>query len=231
MSRSLRRGALAAIAIAFSTASLSACGAGQDAQTLGVQPDNAATSVGNIKIQNALVITQAEADAKGPAVVSATLFNEGSKPETLEGIKFPGANAEVKVTPATGSGPVTVPAGGSLILGGKGNASAVVVNGREAAEPGEAQEVVFEFSDAGDVGLEAFVVPATGYYQPWGPSEAAPQPGAEPSKSGSESGEPGEPAGSGEPTGQASGEPAEDGEEAGAGTPSDESSASHGAGH
>ena len=43
VSRSLRRGALAAAAIVFSIASLAACGAGNDAQTLEVKPDNAAT--------------------------------------------------------------------------------------------------------------------------------------------------------------------------------------------
>ncbi|MFB7505704.1 DUF461 domain-containing protein, partial [Streptomyces broussonetiae] len=58
MSSSLRRGALAASAIVFSIASLAACGAGNDSQTLEIKPDNAATKVGNIKVQNALIITQ-----------------------------------------------------------------------------------------------------------------------------------------------------------------------------
>lgn len=80
MSSSLRRGALAAAAIAFSLASLAACGAGNNAQTLEVKPDNAATSVGDIKIQNALVITQPDTTSTGPAVVSATVFNNGTTP-------------------------------------------------------------------------------------------------------------------------------------------------------
>lgn len=80
MSSSLRRGALAAAAIAFSIASLAACGAGSDAQTLGVKPDNAATTVGDIKVQNALVITQPDATSTGPAVISATVFNNGRTP-------------------------------------------------------------------------------------------------------------------------------------------------------
>lgn len=75
MSSSLRRGALAAAAIAFSIASLAACGAGHNAQTLEIKPDNAATSVGDIKVQNAVVITQPDLESTGPAVVSATLFN------------------------------------------------------------------------------------------------------------------------------------------------------------
>lgn len=71
MSSSLRRGALAAAAIAFSIASLAACGAGHNAQTLEIKPDNAATSVGDIKVQNAVVITQPDLESTGPAVVSA----------------------------------------------------------------------------------------------------------------------------------------------------------------
>ncbi|WP_455351022.1 DUF461 domain-containing protein [Streptomyces sp. SYSU K217416] len=233
MSRSLRRGALAATALAFSIASLSACGAGNDAQSLQVKPDNAAVSVGNIEIQNALVITQAKAKAKGPAVVSATLFNNGTKPETLESVKLPGAGAEVKLTSAKGSGPVTVPAGGSVVLGGEGNASAVIAKGREAAKDGDAQKVVFEFSETGDVQLRAFVVPAAGYYAAYGPSAAAAEPTAKPSPPAS----PTAPATTtdrpGRPGGEASGEPADDGEEPGEGegTPSDESSASHGTDH
>ncbi|MGX1548829.1 DUF461 domain-containing protein, partial [Streptomyces adustus] len=86
MSSSLRRGALAASAIAFSIASLAACGAGNSSQTLEVQPDNAATSVGDIKIQNALVITQPGTDTSGPSVISATVFNSGRSAQTLDSI-------------------------------------------------------------------------------------------------------------------------------------------------
>ncbi|MFE6850919.1 DUF461 domain-containing protein, partial [Streptomyces sp. NPDC057674] len=90
MSRSLRRGTLAATAIVLSVAALSACGAGNDAQTLGVKPDNAAVTVDDVKIQNALVITQPLDVAKGPAVVSATVFNNGGLPQTIQSITLPG---------------------------------------------------------------------------------------------------------------------------------------------
>ncbi|MFC5804079.1 DUF461 domain-containing protein [Streptomyces formicae] len=184
MSRSLRRGAIAASVLAISIASLSACGAGQDAQTLGVKPDNAATSVGNIKIQNATVLAQPVAGAEGPAVVSATLFNDGQKDETLESVTLPGTNSAVKLTAAKG-GPVTVPAGGSIILGGEGNASAVIENGREAGKAGDVQRVVFRFSETGDVRLDAFVTPAIGYYKDYGPTGAAQPPSESPSPTGS----------------------------------------------
>ena len=138
MSRSLRRGALAASAIAFSLASLSACAAGNGAQTLGVKADNAYVTVGDIKVQNATVVTQPKPDAEGPAVVAATLFNNGKDPQTLDSVQV--GSATVKLSPGKGTGPITVPAHGSVVLGGKGNASAVIANGREAAKNGDAAE-------------------------------------------------------------------------------------------
>lgn len=220
MSRSLRRGALAATAVVFSIVSLAACGAGHDAQTLQVKPDNAAVTKGDIKVQNALVITQ-EKDKKGPAAVSATLFNAGTKDQTLDAITLPGGKATVALKPAGSAAKVIVPAGGSVVLGGKGNASAVIAGG-EAVEDGNAQKVVFQLSTTGDVELEAFVVPATGTYAAFGPT-AAPAAGAGATPSGIPSGSPtpgasGTPAAS--PSGGASGSPA--------GTPSGSASA---AGH
>ncbi|MEV4341560.1 DUF461 domain-containing protein, partial [Streptomyces sp. NPDC049590] len=156
MSSSLRRGALAASAIVFSIASLAACGAGNDSQTLEIKPDNAATSVGAIKIQNALVITQPDLKATGPAVISATLFNSGDKAETLESVTLEGTGTSADLKPAKGKD-VTVPAGGSLVLGGKGNATATLPSGREAVKDGDAQKISFTFSRTGKVSLSAFV--------------------------------------------------------------------------
>ncbi|MEU0657675.1 DUF461 domain-containing protein [Streptomyces lavendulocolor] len=228
MSRSLRRGALAATAIVFSIASLSACGAGNDAQTLGVKPDNAATSVGTVKVQNAVVITQPKPDAEGPAVVSAMLFNNGAEAETLEAIELPGSKLPVKLTAAGGSGPITVPAGGSVLIGGKNNASAVIEQGRETAKNGDVQEVVFKLSETGDVRLKAFVVPATSYFAGYGPEEVPQKPAEQPSST-----PPAPP--SGAPTASPSGSPAApdapaEGDEAPE-VPSDSASASHGEDH
>ncbi|MFG3202890.1 DUF461 domain-containing protein [Streptomyces sp. NPDC048192] len=184
MSSSLRRGALAASAIVFSIASLAACGAGNNSQTLEIKPDNAATTVGNIKVQNALVITQPDLKSTGPAVISATLFNTGSTNETLQSVSIAGSSDTVKLTPAKG-GSLTVPAHGSLILGGKGNASAELPSGRESVQDGNAQKITFTFSKTGAVSLRAYVVPATSYFDKWGPSQipsgpatASPAPGA-----------------------------------------------------
>ncbi|MET7494345.1 DUF461 domain-containing protein [Streptomyces sp900116325] len=191
MSRSLRRGALAAAAIVISIGALSACGAGNDAQTLEIKPDNAATTLGDIRIQNANVITQPEHGAEGPAVIAATLFNNGTKRQTLDAITLPGSDVSVQLHAAEGSGPVVVPAGGRVVLGGAGNASAVIENGREAAQNGNVQAVVFKFSETGDVPLGAFVVPATSFFQGVGPSSLPTASAQTPSASPSESETPG----------------------------------------
>ncbi|MCZ9342805.1 DUF461 domain-containing protein, partial [Streptomyces sp. TRM76130] len=176
MSSSLRRGALAAAAIAFSIASLAACGAGNNAQTLQVRPDHAATTVGDIKIQNAIVITQPDPESTGPAAVSATLFNEGSTDQTLESIRVDGTDGTAELKPAEGE-KMTVPAGGSLIIGGENNAAAVLPDG-DTVQDGDAQKVTFTLSETGEVSLEALVVPAESYFTGWGPSEVPTSPDA-----------------------------------------------------
>lgn len=199
MSRSLRRGALAAAAIVISIGALSACGAGNDAQTLEIKPDNAATTLGDIRIQNANVITQPENGAEGPAVIAATVFNNGTKRQTLDAITLPGSDVSVQLHAAEGAGPVVVPVSGRVVLGGEGNASAVIENGREAAQNGNVQAVVFKFSETGDVPLGAFVVPATSFFKGFGPSSLPKAPAQTPSAS--PSGTPGAP--SGTPSGEA----------------------------
>jgi len=188
VSSSLRRGALAASAIAFSIASLAACGAGNDAQTQEIKPDNAATSVGAIKVQNALVITQPDVKATGPAVISATLFNNGTTEQTLDSISVEGEGS-AQITPAEGKGKLTVPAGGSIVLGGKGNASAALATPSETLLNGSVHKVTFSFSETGAVSLGSYVVPAESYFSKWGPSDipSAPATTSAPATSPSES--------------------------------------------
>ncbi|MEH0419732.1 DUF461 domain-containing protein [Streptomyces sp. B21-083] len=200
MSSSLRRGALAASALAFSVATLAGCAAGNNAQTLEVKPDNAAMTVGTIKLQNVVVITPSELTSTGPAAVSATVFNTGKTAQTLESITVPGTGKTAELTPAKG-GSLSIPAYSSLVIGGENNASAVLPNSREAVQDGNAQKVTFTFSKTGDVSLRAFVVPAAGYYSSWGPTAAPATPAdtASPSASASASAS-GEPAASGSPS-------------------------------
>lgn len=233
MSSSLRRGALAAAAIAFSITSLGACAAGNNSQTLEIKPDNAATTVGDIKIQNAVVITQPDLESTGPAAISATLFNSGRTAQTLDSIKVDGTDKSVALKPAKG-GSLTIPAGGSLIIGGKDNASAVVPSSREAIQDGNAQKITFTFSKTGDVSLRAFVVPAEHYYESWGPSEVPAAPATPASPTGSpaagtgatpsDGASPSATATGGSGAGAGTGAGAGAGNEAGAATPSDSAS-------
>ncbi|MEU5363221.1 DUF461 domain-containing protein [Streptomyces sp. NPDC005925] len=220
MSSSLRRGALAAAVTALSIASLAACGAGQDAQTLEIKPDNAATTVGNLKIQNAIVVTPADKESAGAAAVSATIFNSGRHAETLESISVAGAGA-ARLTPAKDKS-LSVPAGGSIIIGGRDNASAVLTGG-EGLVDGNAQKVTFTFSTSGGVSLRAYVVPAEGHYAAWGPTEAPVTPSA------SASVKPGDHA-SGKPSEGASATPGGSASPSDAATPTDAASASAPAG-
>ncbi|MFD4694193.1 DUF461 domain-containing protein [Streptomyces sp. NPDC058463] len=223
MSRSLRHGALAATALVFSIASLSACSAGNNAETLKVRPDNAATAVDHIKIQNANVITQPGHETGGPAAVTATLFNNGPGSEVLEAITLPGTSATVELRAAKGKGPVVIPSGGRVILGGKGNASAVIEDGSQVGQDGGVQQVVFQFSETGDIGLGSMIVPAAGFFKDFGPSTApSPKPTPKPSEDASET--PGEPTGT--PSGSAS-EGATSEPESGSATPTGEASADH----
>lgn len=197
-----------------------------NAQTLEVRPDNAETTVDSIKIQNATVLIQPQAEAEGPAVVSATLFNTGSQPQTLDAITLPGLSAPVKLSAAKGSGSITIPAQGSIIVGGAGNAAAVIEKGEEASKnAGGVQNVVFRFSETGDVNVQALVLPAKSYFEGYGPS-TLPKPSEKPSTepTGTPSGTP-----SGSATGQA-GEPG-NGQSGEPDTASDSASASQSAGH
>lgn len=186
MSSSLRRGTLAASTLALAVATLTACGAGNDAQTLEIKPDNAAAHVGDIKIQNVNVVTGTKGgDA---ATVTARVFNEGKKDQTLEAVTLKGTRA--KLSPAKGEKKLVVPAGGSLMLGGKNNAAALLEDAKAAGvKDGNAQPVTFDLSSTGAVKLRATVVPATHAYESVGPTS---KPSQSPSGSPDESASPGE---------------------------------------
>lgn len=216
MSSSLRRGVLAA-ALALSIAPLAACGAGNNAQTHLVRPDNAAITVGDIQVQNAVILTQKA--GSGPASVSARIFNNGNGDQTLQSVKVGDALTATLAGPA-GAKTVTVPAHGSVLLGGAGNAAATLPSSGEAVKDGDFQRVALTFSATGEVALSANVLPAAGYYAQYGATPApaaAPSGQATPTATGTpaDGGTP-TPSGTGTPTG--TGTPA--GTPAGSGTPS-----------
>uniref|UniRef100_UPI0015F09D13 hypothetical protein n=1 Tax=Streptomyces phytophilus TaxID=722715 RepID=UPI0015F09D13 len=198
MSSSIRRGTLAATALALSLAALTACGAGNNAETLKINPDNARVTAGDIRIQNAVVITPAD-EADGAAAVSARIFNNGDRDQTLQRLTLADSGEELELAGRNGRGGVVVPAGGSVMLGGEGHASAVLPDGHDAGH-GATKKLAFEFSGEGEVELAAFIVADDGEYAPWAATESpspletgTSSPDAEPG----EPGEPGEDAGTG----------------------------------
>jgi hypothetical protein len=173
VSRSLRRGVTAAFAIVLPIAALAACGAGNDAETGRVRLDNASAEVDDIKVQNVNVILPDESE--GPAGVSARLFNDGDRDQTLEAIRLPGTGEPVALTPAEGESRIVVPAGGGVSLGGEGNPSAVIEAPQEGGvRLGNAQRLVFDLSRTGDITLHARVVGDTGAFEEY--AEYAPTP-------------------------------------------------------
>ncbi len=163
MSRSLRRGALAA-ALALSVAPLAACGAGADSQTLQVQPNTVRTTSGAIAVQNAVVVT--EPNGNGPASFTAAVFNNNAQPQQLTSISVNGT--QLKLTGSDGKGgPLTVPANGSVTLGGARNASAILQDAH-SLKPGGYQDVVLDFSSTGQVTVSAAVFPAVSNFNGYG---------------------------------------------------------------
>ncbi len=194
MSRSLRRGALAAVLAVTIAPLAAACGAGSDPQTLEVKPDSVATTVGDVEILNAFIITEPQG-ATGPAAITARVFNNGTTAQQLTGISVQGASAPVTLTAANGkTGPLTIPAGGSVTLGGSGNPTAELTNS-QGVTAGNFQNTVFAFSRTGQVHIAPSVVPAERYFKTYGPGvqvspSASGAPSANPSGSASPSGLP-----------------------------------------
>ncbi|AUG78062.1 hypothetical protein CFP65_3260 [Kitasatospora sp. MMS16-BH015] len=173
MSRSLRRGALAAIVLA-AIVPLSACAAGNTPDTLQVKPDNAATSIGNtLKLNNIVVVTKADAVAEqpGPANVTVNISNQGSTPETLKSIAL-GGGASATFTDAKGATvpEIVIPAGGSVLLGGPDQPEAHLATA--AVKVGGFTDATFTFGTAGKVTSAAQVYSAKGPWEAFGPAAA-----------------------------------------------------------
>ena len=167
MSRSLRRGAVAAVILATAPI-LAACSAGSSAATLQVKPDSAATSIvkgdSALKLNGIVVVTDAVGDA--PANVTVNIANNGSADDTLTGVSVDGS------TQATLSGTATIPAGGSLLLSGPDQVAATVPTLNE--KPGQNATITFTFANAGSVTVQALVNAGTGEYTSYAPTAATP---------------------------------------------------------
>ncbi|MFI9328242.1 DUF461 domain-containing protein [Kitasatospora sp. NPDC052868] len=181
MSRSLRRGSIAALA-ALAIVSLSSCATGNSPETLEIKPDNASATLGtNLRLNNIVVVTGDESSGEhtGPANVTVNISNSGTEPVELASITVgagaTAAFADEKGAPLTG---IVVPAGGAVLLGGDGNPSAKVASATLSV--GGFVPTTFAFKSGDKVAAEAAVSPNKGIYKGYGPTAS---PAAAPSKS------------------------------------------------
>lgn len=167
MSRSLRRGAVAAVIAVAIAPVLAACSAGSSAATLQVKPNAAATSVdgGQLKLDGVAVVTDAQGNA--PASVIASIANNEQQDENL-------VSVTVGTTAATLTGTTAIPSGTALSLGNPGaNATRATVPTLD--QPAGADvPVTFVFANGGSVTLMAQIQTGTGEYAPYAPAKPTP---------------------------------------------------------
>ncbi|MYS79888.1 hypothetical protein [Embleya scabrispora] len=183
MSRSLRRGALAAtIAVVLPLAA--GCASGKDAETNEIKPDTASTAFGSLKIQNVQLVTGDP--GKHLVALGGALFNEGTKPETITKVTVDGAGQAL-------GGPLTIPAGGAVYMVnppkdvapdsplGKTFLGPLVFPDAAKVEAGSFRRVTFAFGTAGETSLDVSVHSPTSYYAQLKPTPAfTPPPPAPP---------------------------------------------------
>lgn len=126
-----RRSRAALVAVALSVPLVAGCGSGADAQTHQVYApgDGVLRVTETLRIQNALVVAPPSNGDK--AVVSMAIANIGDEPERLLGIEAGDAGSGVQI-----SGPMEIPAGGSISFGGPEASSQAIISGfkRRAGE-------------------------------------------------------------------------------------------------
>jgi hypothetical protein len=192
VSRTLRRGAVAAVIVAIAPV-LAACSAGSSAATLEVKPNSAATSLNNGALKLNGVEIVADANGNAPANVVGNIANNEQQQEALVSVTVGG-------TAATLSGPGTIDSKSSLQLagpnGGPGTIQATVPTLSQPA--GANVPVTFVFANAGSVTVLAQIQAGAGQYAPYAPATPTPSPTETPSSL------PPSPNGSGSPTAGAS---------------------------
>ncbi|WP_033213569.1 hypothetical protein [Kitasatospora phosalacinea] len=191
MSRSLRRGAVAAIVLA-AIVPLAACAAGNDASTLQIKPDNAATAIGtDVKLNNIVVVTPkgTAGSYSGAANLTVNVANTGTEDEVLTSVKI--GDAAAKLTDESGATVpgITLEPGQSVLLGAEGGPTASIAT--STLSVGGYAKTTFTFKNAGEVSAQANVQPADGLYEGFGPQKASPSAAASPSAGASGSASPG----------------------------------------
>ncbi|MFC8720107.1 DUF461 domain-containing protein [Kitasatospora sp. NPDC057198] len=226
MSRSLRRGAAAAIVLA-AIVPLAACAAGNDASTLEIKPDNAATAIGtDVKLNNIVVVTpKGTAGAySGAANLTVNIANTGTADEVLTSLKIDDAAAKLTDESGAAVSDITLKPGQSVLIGAEGGPTASIPSSDLSV--GGYAKTTFTFKNAGEVSANANVQPAVGVYEGFGPKAAAPSPAASasPSAEATASGS-ASPAASGSPSAGATGSASPGATASGSASPSGSASA------
>jgi hypothetical protein len=174
VSLSLRRGALATAAVLAFVPLAAGCGAGFDAGSEQVKPDNTSATIGQLSLLNVSVVLD---QSTNQALVTGTVANNGSGSDQLEEVTAGGHEAKL-AQPSRGSTsdaanltaaiPATVtslpiPGGQTLRLGSTGMAMATVSG--SGLSLGRFVSVTFDFANAGTTTVQALVESPTGIYQ------------------------------------------------------------------
>ncbi|MDI2128898.1 DUF461 domain-containing protein [Yinghuangia seranimata] len=170
--RRFRRALAAALLVVVPlSGALAGCGAGTKAETLEVNPDTPATTLGNLKVQNVVLLTGPLADG-GPLAVTGSIYNGGALPDVLQGVSVNELPLPAAFTFTPTSPDLRIPSAKSLQLGGPGNVGAVVPNAADLVRAGMSRRVTFSFARAGEVSLWVTVLRAEGVYAGYGPIAA-----------------------------------------------------------
>ena len=179
MSRSLRRGSLAAVA-ALAITSLSACATGNNAETLEVRPDNASVSLGDSLLMNNIVVVtgdESSGEHTGPANVTVNISNNGGSAATLKSITVAGGAATLTDAAGATVDQLVIPAGDAVLVGAEGAPAAHLAS--VSLQVGGFVPTAFTFAEAGTAQTQAAVYPNVGFYKGFGPKPAAaPSPSA-----------------------------------------------------
>lgn len=202
MSRSIRRGAVAAT-LALALAPLAAaCSSGTNAATGDLKPDTPHTALGTVKVQNLTLVAGDE--GTDLVALGGAFINEGDRPETLAKVVLEGATGAAELRSAAGTGPITIPAHGAVYL--TGGADKIVFKADDI-RAGDYKKVTFSFGTVGETTLRVAVHLPEDYYKPLKPEAPATKPAAAPSASQSPSTAPSSAAPSTTPSAPASGTP------------------------
>jgi len=162
VSRRLHRGALAAAFAVVLGVGISGCGAGFEAQSYAVDPDNAEASVGGVLVRNLVMVKAEEAPVAG---IAGTFVNNAGTTDVLETVQIEGS--EGSSSGLSGALSVTasleLPARSAVTVGA-GDAPALVVPDAEQFKVGTFVTMTLTFREAGAVELKVPLEDASSYY-------------------------------------------------------------------